>query len=161
MRAVDAVEWAYVLRACLIQNEWVEQQIYITFCMKHEHSSMETIRMIQKATAMGNWWLEGSLWQHVHSCINPIQSFSAKHQITQVTQLPYNPYLAPCNFWLFPKLKSPFKGKRFQTINEIQENIMGSWWQTEEQCEAPRCLLWKGLRFHCPVHNVSFLNHFH
>ena len=29
------------------------------------------------------------------------------------------------DFWLFPKLKSPPKGKRFQTIYEIQENMMG------------------------------------
>ena len=35
------------------------------------------------------------------------------------------PGLAPCNFWLFPKLKSPLKGKRFQTADEIQENTTG------------------------------------
>ena len=29
------------------------------------------------------------------------------------------------DFWLFPKLKSPLKGKRFQTIDKIQENTMG------------------------------------
>ena len=52
-------------------------------------------------------------------------SFFVKHQITQVTQLPYSPDLAPCDFWLFPKLKSPLKGKRIQTINEIQENMTG------------------------------------
>ena len=52
-------------------------------------------------------------------------SFSAKHQITQVTQPLYSPDLVPCDLWLFPKLKSPLKGKRFQTINEIQENMMG------------------------------------
>ena len=33
--------------------------------------------------------------------------------------------LVPCDFWRFPRLKSPLKGKRFQTIDEIQENIMG------------------------------------
>ena len=33
--------------------------------------------------------------------------------------------LVPYNLCLFPKLKSPLKGKRFQTIDEIQENIMG------------------------------------
>ena len=38
---------------------------------------------------------------------------------------PYGPDLVPCDFWLFPKLKSPLKGKRFQTIDEIQENTMG------------------------------------
>ena len=54
-----------------------------------------------------------------------VQSFLAKHPITQVTQLPYSPDLTPCNFWLFPELKSSFKGKRFQTINEIHDNTMG------------------------------------
>ena len=38
---------------------------------------------------------------------------------------PYSPDLASCDFWLFPKLKSPLKGKGFQTINEIQENTSG------------------------------------
>ena len=36
-------------------TERVEQQICNKFCVKLEHSSVETIRMIQKAVAMGNW----------------------------------------------------------------------------------------------------------
>ena len=38
-------------------NERVEQQICSTlkFCVKLPHSSEETIRMIQKTAAMGNW----------------------------------------------------------------------------------------------------------
>ena len=36
-----------------------------------------------------------------------------------------NPNLEPCDFWLFPKLKSPLKGKRFQTVDAIQENTTG------------------------------------
>ena len=72
------------------------------------------------------------LMHHTHA------EFLAKHQITHVTQLPYSPDLAPCNFWLFPKLKSPLKGKRFQTIDEIQKNMT---WQLGEQGEVPRCLL--------------------
>jgi len=31
--------------------------------------------------------------------------FWAKHRIIQLYQPPYNPDLAPCDFWLFPKLK--------------------------------------------------------
>jgi hypothetical protein len=50
-----------------------------------------------------------------------LQGFLAKHRIIQVRQLPYSPYLAPCNFWLFPKLKLPLKG-RFQTVEDIKEN---------------------------------------
>ena len=33
---------------------------------------------------------------------------------------PYSPDLAPCDFWLFPKLKRPLRGHRFDTIEEIQ-----------------------------------------
>ena len=36
-----------------------------------------------------------------------------------------SPDLAPCDFWHFPKLKSPLKGKRFQIIDKIPENIKG------------------------------------
>ena len=52
-------------------------------------------------------------------------SFLVKHQIIPVTQLPYSPDLASWNLWLFPKLKSPLKGKRFQTIDNIQEDTTG------------------------------------
>jgi transposase len=37
---------------------------------------------------------------------------------------PYSPDLAPADFFLFPKLKSTLKGRRFQTIEEIQENAI-------------------------------------
>ena len=68
---------------------------------------------------------------------------------------PCRPDLAPCDFWLFPKLKSPLKRKRFQTVSKIQENTMDSWWWLGELCEVPTCLLWGGLRHHCPTYNVS------
>jgi len=42
-----------------------------------------------------------------------VQAFLAKHHITQVCQPPYNSGLAPCDFWLFPNLKSPLKDRRF------------------------------------------------
>ena len=81
--------------------------------------------MIQKAAAMGDWWLAASSRQCACSCITSPQSFLAKHQVVQVTQPPYSPDLVPCDFWLFPKLQSPLKGKRFQSNDEIQENMMG------------------------------------
>jgi len=36
--------------------------------------------------------------------------FLVNHYVTQVCQPLYSPDLAPCDFWLFPKLKSPLKG---------------------------------------------------
>ena len=41
-------------------TEQVEQQIYIRFYIKLEHSSVETIGMIQKAAAMGKGGLAAS-----------------------------------------------------------------------------------------------------
>ena len=106
--------------------EWAEQWICTKFCIKLDHSSMETIQMIQKAAAMGNWWL-AAVSTRQHAClyiISPAEVFG-ENEITQVTQLPYSPDLVPCCFWLFPKLKSPLKGKRFPTVDEIQENTTG------------------------------------
>jgi len=40
--------------------------------------------------------------------------------MTVVQHSPYSPDLAPSDLFLFPKLKINFKGRRFQTMEEIQ-----------------------------------------
>ncbi|UYV76656.1 hypothetical protein LAZ67_14001618 [Cordylochernes scorpioides] len=35
-------------------------------------------------------------------------------------QPPYSPDLAPCDFYLFPRLKRPMKGRRYATLDEIK-----------------------------------------
>jgi len=49
-----------------------------------------------------------------------VQAFLAKHHINQVCQPRYSPDLAPCDFWLFPKLKSPLKGRGFVNATATQ-----------------------------------------
>jgi hypothetical protein len=39
----------------------------------------------------------------------------AKHSIPVVPHPPYSPDLAPCDFFLFPRLKSTLKGNNFKT----------------------------------------------
>ena len=39
--------------------------------------------------------------------------------INTVSQPPYSPDLAPCDFWLFPKLR----GCRYETIEEMKEVV--------------------------------------
>ena len=48
-------EHGYFVAVAFKMTERVKQQISIRFCVKLEHSSMETIWMIQKAAAMGTW----------------------------------------------------------------------------------------------------------
>ena len=67
-----------------------------------------------------------------------------KHQITQVTQSLYSPNLVPCDFWLFRKLKSPLKGKKFQTISETQENTTGQLMAIGRTVGGPRMPTLKG-----------------
>ena len=87
--------------------------------------------MTQKATAVaaGDWQFHSNT-PTCASCL--MQSFLAKHQ-TQVTQPLYSRDLSPSKFWLFPKLRSSLKGKRFQTM-KFRKIWWGSWWQLGELC---------------------------
>ena len=91
------------------------------------------------------------------SCL--VQSFLAKHQITQVTQPYCGPDLVPCNFWLFPRLKSLLKGKRFQTISEIQENITGQLMATGRTVWGPKVPTLKGTEasLSCTMFLISYI----
>ena len=115
-------EHVYCVAITLKMTEWVEQWICIKFCIKFEHSSTETIWMIQQVTAVSNWWLEALSQQWARSRITSSAEFFCETSNHPGDSAPYSPYLVPTNFCLFPKLKSPLKGKRFQTIDEIQEN---------------------------------------
>ena len=53
---------------------------------------------------------------------NIVQQFLAKHKIVQLRQPPCSPDIAPCDSWMFPKLKMALKGKRFDDIETIQSN---------------------------------------
>ena len=50
-----------------------------------------------------------------------VREFFAKNKTIIMPQPPYSPDLAPVDIFLFPKLKTSMKGKRFATIEEIKE----------------------------------------
>ena len=50
--------------------------------------------------------------------------FMAKHETTVIAQPPYSPDLAPCDFFLFPKLKYPLRGTRDESIQAIKRNSL-------------------------------------
>ena len=56
-----------------------------------------------------------------HLCNGYItDQFLAKNKIAVIPHPPYSPDLAPCDFFLFPKMKLKLKGRRFDTIEDIQ-----------------------------------------
>jgi len=50
-----------------------------------------------------------------------IREFLAKKNIAVLPHPPYSPDLAPCDFYLFPKLKSKLKGHHFGLLENIQQ----------------------------------------
>ena len=49
--------------------------------------------------------------------------YLTKMGIKTVLQPPYSPDLAPCDFWLFHKLKENLRGCRNETIEEMKEAV--------------------------------------
>ena len=106
--------------------------------------------------ATGDWQLRhDNMPIHALYLVQSCVCVCVKHQITQVPEPFYSPDLAPCGFWIFSKLKSPLRGKRFQTSVRFKKVRWGSWRQLGELCEVSRYVVWRGLRYHCPMYNVS------
>ena len=101
-------------------TEQVEQWICIRFCIKLEHSSWEIIRVIQKAAAMAT----GDCWLHHHKV--PTHASRLMQFFGVISNRPGDSALLPPIFGTLQlKLKLPLKRKRFQTVDEIQENTIG------------------------------------
>ena len=145
-------EHAYCVAVACKMTERVEQWICIRFCVKLEHSSVETIQVMYKAAAMGNWWSTASSLQRACSGImshaevfgetsnHPGDSAQIWHPVTSSFSQNKN------HLW---------KARDFRLSMRFRKIRWGSWWQLGELCEVPKCLLWRGLRHHCPMY--SFL----
>ena len=48
----------------------------------------------------------------------------SNYNIMRIPHPVYSPDIAPCNFWLFGKLKEYLKGKRFDDENELFDTIL-------------------------------------
>jgi len=49
-----------------------------------------------------------------------VREFLAQNKITMLPHPPYSPDLAPCDFFLFPKLKTHLKGHNFGIVENVQ-----------------------------------------
>ena len=67
---------------------------------------------------------------HFHQDNAPVHNFIlvtdylTKMGIKRVPQPPYSPDLAPCDLWLFPKLKEKLRGCCYETIEEMKEAVI-------------------------------------
>ena len=74
---------------------------------------------------------------------NLVQQFLSKHSVALLRQPPYSPDIAPCDFWLFPKLRISLKGQRFDDKTTV-ENIATSVLKAVPKSEFQDCFeKWK------------------
>ena len=53
-----------------------------------------------------------------------VTKFLAKHETKVIAQPPYSPDFAPCDFFLFPKLKYPLRGTGHESIEDTKRNSL-------------------------------------
>ena len=147
-------EHVYCVAIAFKMTEPVEQQICTKLWVKLEYSSTATIQVIQKASAVGSWWW--AAWQHACSCITSRAEFFGETLNHPGDSAPLQPRFGALWLLAFPTTKITFE----------REEISDYWWYSgkcngaadgewESLYEVQRCLLWRGLKRHCPMYKVS------
>ena len=72
-------------------------------------------------------WSSGDWFLHddnapAHTAMS-VQQFLAKN-MTVIPHPPYSPDLAPCDFFLFPRMKGQMKRKRFADVSEVKKKTL-------------------------------------
>jgi len=103
----------------LPQGRTVNKEYYLEV-MQRLH---EAVRKKRPVTWQENRWMLQHDNAPSHSLFL-VRDFLAKRATTVIPQPPYSPDLAPADFFLFPKLKSTLKGRRFESIEAIKTNLL-------------------------------------
>ena len=98
----------------LPQGQTINQNVYKDILRRLMRSVREKRRELWETKS----WLLHHDNAPAHNALS-IRQFLAENNIAVLEQPPYLPDLAPCDFFLFPKLKGVIKGTRFQDSKAI------------------------------------------
>ena len=110
---LTALAWIYM--HWVPTGQTVNKEYYVEVLREFRKRFRQKRRALFKS---GQW--------HFHQDNAPVHDsilvpdYLTKMGIKTVPQPPYSPDLAPCDFWLFPKLR----GCRYETIEEMKEAVM-------------------------------------
>ena len=112
-----------------------------TINKEHDLKVLRRLRDAVQRKRPGMWI--GKNWQFHHDnapahSAHVIIGFLAKNNRALVRQPPYTPDLAPCDFWLYPKLKTTLKRRRFESRKDIIEKTTAELRSIPEE-EFKRC----------------------
>lgn len=82
----------------------------------------DRVRRSRRALWRDKSWLLHHDNAPAHTALS-VRQFLANKQITALDHPPYSPDLAPCDFWLFPRLKTVLKGTHFASVEEIKATV--------------------------------------
>ena len=102
----------------LPQGQTINQHIYKNILRRQMRSMREKRRELLETRS----WLLHHDNVPAHNALE-IRELLAKNNIVVLEQLPYSPDLAPCDFFLFTKLKEVTKGTRFQDSEAIKTAV--------------------------------------
>jgi len=105
----------------IVHKEFVPpgQTVNAAFYVKVLKRLRENVRRKRPDQWRDNTWLLHHDTVPAHSALLT-RWFLTNNNMTVVPHPPYSPDLAPCDFFVFPKMKMKLKGRRFQTLEEIQ-----------------------------------------
>nr|CAH7734624.1 unnamed protein product [Callosobruchus chinensis] len=109
VRGVIMVEW-------VPQGQTVNQKYYIEVLEKLR----ERVRKKRPDMWKNNSWILHQDNAPAHNALS-VKQFLEKKSIPVLEHPPYSPDLAPCDFYLFPKIKSSLKGTRFESVEDVKE----------------------------------------
>jgi hypothetical protein len=87
-----------------------------------QHCYLEILARLHEAVHLRRPELWPDAWILHHDELT-VQEFLAKKSMMKLDHPPYSPYLALCNFWLFPELKTALKGHRFSDTASVQGHV--------------------------------------
>ncbi len=103
----------------LPQGQTVNQYVYKEILRR----LMRSVRDKRRDLWENNTWVLHHDNAPAHSALS-IRQFLAERNVPTLEQPPYSPDLAPCDFFLFPKLKGVIKGTRFPDVEAIKRAVM-------------------------------------
>ena len=102
----------------LPQGQTINQHIYKGILQR----LMRSIREKRRDLWENRSWILHHDNAPAHNALS-IREFLAKNNITLLDQPPYSPDLAPCDFFLFPKLKEVIKGTHFEDVDTVKKAV--------------------------------------
>uniref|UniRef100_A0A8C4X9K6 Protein GVQW3-like n=1 Tax=Erpetoichthys calabaricus TaxID=27687 RepID=A0A8C4X9K6_ERPCA len=117
----------------LVHHEFVQsgQSVIGVFYVQVLQRLRDAIQRKRPDKWQGQWFLHHDNTPSHTSFV--VQQCLADKNIPVITQPPYSPDIAPCDFWLFPTLQMGLRGTRFSTVEDIQSSGTPELWEIPQE----------------------------